>query len=191
MKPSAKTASSARLLSLDETTVGVLEKHRVRQIAERLKAGPLWHDTNLVFTQEDGTAVHPAGFTRWAQRQARAAGVPEYGVHGIRHTWATTALRLNVHPKVVSERLGHSSVKMTLDVYSHALPEMQQEAARTVAGALLRQNRVRARQRDPTGQKETSGSLPGVSWCPRSESNPDPTGRSVRRVPTRGVTSAV
>jgi integrase len=66
-------------------------------------------------------------------RHLQCAGLPRIRLHDLRHTHATLALQAGVHPKVVSERLGHTTVAMTLDIYSHAIPALQQDAAATVA----------------------------------------------------------
>jgi integrase len=67
----------------------------------------------------------------------REAGVPRIRIHDLRHTHASLALSAGIHPKVVQERLGHSAVAMTLDTYSHAIPDLQEEAAATVAGLIF------------------------------------------------------
>ena len=72
-------------------------------------------------------------FRRRFERRARRAGLPPIRFHDLRHTHATLALQAGVHPKVISERLGHSTVAMTLDIYSHAIPALQQDAAATIA----------------------------------------------------------
>jgi integrase len=64
-------------------------------------------------------------------------GLPPLSVHGLRHSWATLALKAGVHPKVVQERLGHSTIGITLDVYSHVLPSMETDAADRVAALIL------------------------------------------------------
>ena len=132
-----KTARSRRCVALDDATVAVLREHRRLQLAERLAWGEAWQDHGLVFCQEDGTPVRPDWFTRWVNRTARKSGVKMIGPHGLRHTWATLALKAGVHVKVVSERLGHASVATTMDIYSHVLPSMQREAARVVTDLIL------------------------------------------------------
>ena len=128
-----KTNKSRRRIGLDAVTVEVLRAHRQRQRQERLLAGPIWQDTGLVFTQEDGSAVHPDRYSRWFTALVRTAGVPKIRLHDVRHTNATLALEAGVHPKVVSERLGHATVGITLDLYSHVSPAIDQAAAETIA----------------------------------------------------------
>ncbi|HEV2590781.1 MAG TPA: site-specific integrase [Gaiellaceae bacterium] len=104
---------------------------------ERALVGDAYADDDLVFAREDGTPLHPDGFADAFQRQAKAAKLPKIRFHDLRHTHATLALSAGVHPKVVSERLGHASVTITLDTYSHAIPAMQETAAELVASLVF------------------------------------------------------
>jgi integrase len=136
-----KTARGRRRLALDSSTILALRAHRKTQAAERLAAGPSWSDTGLVFTHLDGRPLHPEYVRRLFDRQLHRVGLPRIRLHDLRHTHATLALQAGVHPKVVSDRLGHTTV---VDVYSHAIPALQQDAAATIAdllsnGALLQQ----------------------------------------------------
>jgi integrase len=131
-----KTTRGHRQLALDPETIMALRSHRKNQAAERLAAGPAWTTSALVFTRQDGTPLHPEHVRRLFDRHLQRAGLPRIRFHDLRHTHATLALQAGVHPKVVSERLGHTTVAMTLDVYSHAIPAMQQEAATIVADLL-------------------------------------------------------
>jgi integrase len=133
-----KTARGRRRIALDPATCSALRHHRRTQAAERLGAGPSWSDTGLVFTHQDGRPLHPEYVRRLFDRHLQRIGLPRIRLHDLRHTHATLALQAGVHPKVVSERLGHTTVAMTLDVYSHAIPALEQDAATTVA-ALIQQ----------------------------------------------------
>lgn len=128
-----KTGRSVRQIALDAGTVATLRAHRARQLEERLAWGEQWTDTGLVFTREDGTALHPQSLSRSFTRAAQRAEVAPIRFHDLRHTYASLALQGGVHPKVVSERLGHSSIAITLDTYSHVIPAMQADAADVVA----------------------------------------------------------
>ncbi len=128
-----KTARSRRSVSLDHETAASLRAHRKRQLEERVAAGDAWQDQDLVFSDELGSPLHPDRFTRRFRSAAQRAGVPPIRLHDLRHTWATLALTAGVHPKVVSERLGHATTSITLDIYSHVQPELDAEAAGTVA----------------------------------------------------------
>ncbi len=111
----------------------MLRDHRRRQTEERLAAGPAWTDDDLVFCDELGGVLHPDRFTRRFTAAARRAGVKPIRLHDLRHTWATLALQAGIHPKVVSERLGHATTSITLDIYSHVQPELDAHAATAVA----------------------------------------------------------
>lgn len=126
----------ARVIDIDEHTVADLKAHRRRQNKERLAWGELWQDHGLVFTREDGTPVHPQSLVRILKRLARQCEVPEITVHDLRHTHATLGLAAGVPAKVMQERLGHSSVEITLDLYSHTVPGMQAAAARMISNLI-------------------------------------------------------
>jgi integrase len=120
---------------LDPGTVAVLRGQAARQLDEQQDAG--WTETDLVFTNEDGQALHPWVVSRRFRQVVRRAMLPVIRLHDLRHTHATLALRAGIHPKVVSERLGHATVSITLDTYSHAIPAMQEEAAVLIAGLVF------------------------------------------------------
>jgi integrase len=131
-----KSDRSRRRIGLDPDTVRVLGDHKGDQRGDLdlLGGGP----ATLVFTDVDGGPVHPDYVTRRFQRLVRRSGLPMLrGPHDLRHTWASLALAAGVHPKVVSDRLGHSTIAITIDTYSHAIPSLDAEAAVTVAGQLF------------------------------------------------------
>jgi integrase len=111
--------------------------HRVRQLEERLALGTASQDQGLVFCGEDGSPLPPGAVSQRFAVRVRRAGLPNIRLHDLRHTYATLALSAGIHPKVVQERLGHSTVTMTLDLYSHAVPSMEEEAAQKVAALFL------------------------------------------------------
>lgn len=121
----------------DPVTVTALRAHRARQVEERLALGPGWQEHGLIFTWYDGRPIHPERFSKWFEVRAIRSGLPRIRLHDLRHSYATAALAANVSPKVVSERLGHAKVGITLDVYSHVLPSMDEQAALTVARLIL------------------------------------------------------
>jgi integrase len=105
--------------------------------AERLQAGPAWDDTELVFCDQFGHLLSP----EWIVRRGfhpllRKAGLPIIRFHDLRHTAATLMLGRGIHPKVVAEMLGHATVAITLDIYSHVTPDMQREAAKLMTAFL-------------------------------------------------------
>jgi integrase len=132
-----KTPKSRRRIGLSSMAQEALRGHRTRQLEERLAAGPVWRDEDLVFCTPVGGALcgnHLSG--RDFQALLRRAGLLRIRFHDLRHTCATLLLRRGVHPKVVSELLGHSTVTMTLDRYWHVLPDMQQAAMDAMDGLL-------------------------------------------------------
>ena len=124
---------SCRRISLDRGTVAALREQLQRQLDDAQEWGEAWQATGHVFTREDGSPWHPDRITKLFDQAVKAAPVPRIRLHDLRHTWATIALLSGEHLKVVSERVGHKSVKTTLDVYSHVLPDMQEHAAERVA----------------------------------------------------------
>jgi integrase len=132
-----KTGKGRRSVSLDPETVAALRAHRKLQREERLAWGEAWEDTGLVFTQEDGTLIHPHQFSRFFERHVQRSGLPRIRLHDVRHSYATAALAAGIPAKVVSERLGHANVSITLDTYSHVLPALQEDAAHKVARLIL------------------------------------------------------
>ena len=85
----------------------------------------------------DGRPLHPERFSRWFERLAREASLPKIRLHDVRHSYATAALAAGVPAKVVSERLGHANIAITMDIYSHVLPGMDERAASVVARLIL------------------------------------------------------
>jgi integrase len=133
-----KTQRSRRTIYLDAHTVAILREHRQRQRAEQLAAGEDWDSTHdLVFRDELGGPIHPEWYSREFELFIRHAGVPRIRLHDLRHTFATLALKTGVHPKVVSERLGHATVSITLDLYSHVTPAIARDAADVVAATIF------------------------------------------------------
>jgi integrase len=136
-----KTDRSRREVALDAETVTALREHRKRQLEERLAAGDVWqNEAELVFTDAIGRPIHPQSFSEAFKRHVAASGLRRIPLHGLRHTHATIALQAGVHPKVVSDRLGHYSAAFTLDVYSDSIPALQEGAASLVA-SLVRESR--------------------------------------------------
>lgn len=132
-----KTARGRRSIALDASTVSELRRLRRVQTEERLRFGELYEDHGLVACHEDGSLISPRLFAAWFTQRARDAGLPPIRLHDVRHSYATAALAAGVPAKIVSERLGHSSIAITLDTYSHVLPNMQEQAAEQVAQLIL------------------------------------------------------
>jgi len=132
-----KTAKGRRVIALDPGTVEVLKAQAARQLEEQDDWDEGWVETGLVFTAENGAALDPESISRYWRQAVKKSLLPSIRLHDLRHTHATLALQAGIHPKAVSERLGHASVSITLDTYSHAIPAMQEEAAALIAGLVF------------------------------------------------------
>jgi integrase len=117
--------------------VAALREHQARQAAERVVIGPIYQDSGLVFTRPDGSPIHPHLFSDWFKQHVRRAGLPKIRLHDVRHSYASAALAAGIAAKVVSERLGHATIAITMDTYSHVLPGLDERAAETVAQLIL------------------------------------------------------
>ena len=129
-----KTPAGRRTIDLDPGTVDVLKAWRIERSEE--SASVELPDGELVFSTPEGSWVHPGTFSQIFRRRVAKLDVPAISLHDLRHTHATLMLMSGVPVKVVSERLGHSSVAFTMSVYQHVLPGMQAEAAAMFAGLL-------------------------------------------------------
>ena len=127
-----KAAASRRVVTLDEGTVAELRQHRRRQRHADMASGTRGGG-GYVFGDDEGRAISPALIGDAFRRAVARVGVPPISLHGLRHTHATVLMASGTNPKVVSDRLGHSKVAMTLDTYTHVSPAMQAEAARAFA----------------------------------------------------------
>lgn len=121
-----KSARSRRVIVLDTRTAEALERLR-----------PDATPRDFVFRTTDGEPVHPAAVSRRFRDIVDGSSLPRIRLHDLRHTFATLALQAGIHPKIVSERLGHSTIALTLDVYSHALATLQRDAAERVGDLIL------------------------------------------------------
>lgn len=138
LEDTTKSKAGRRSVYLTEEAVRELKAHKRRQAQERLLLGAAYQDKGLVFCQEDGSFLDPRRFTKRFQRFLERAGLPKVRLHDLRHTHASLLLSRGVHPKVVQERLGHSSITMTLDLYSHLAPGMDEQAAATLNGLVAK-----------------------------------------------------
>jgi integrase len=134
-----KTESSIRPITIDDNTVKVLENHRSFLLAEKDANPTMYVDLDLVNCTKIGTPCKPRDLDKVWNRLQFQSGLKRIKFHALRHTHASLLLMINEHPKVVSERLGHSSIQITLDLYSHVSPNMQESAARGL-GKLLFDN---------------------------------------------------
>lgn len=131
-----KTSRSRRVVALPEMAIEPLRRHKEEQALQKLMLGPSYQDTGLVCTEADGRMIVPDHVTRVFPAMLKQAGLPHVRFHDLRHTHATLMLQLGIHPKIVSDRLGHSTINLTMDTYSHVMPQMQEEAARKLNDAL-------------------------------------------------------
>lgn len=127
----SKTSRSRRSMPLPFSLVQALARHKREQAEERLQAGPAYASQDLVFATSEGGPLMPQNlFRRHYRPILKRAGLPKsIRLYDLRHSCATLLLSANENPKVVSERLGHASITLTLDTYSHVLPSMQQAAS--------------------------------------------------------------
>ena len=125
-----KTKNSRRRLLLLGEDVVMLRQYKKWQEQYADELGDLFEHSDLVFTSSYGKPISPTNFSRrYFKPLVVACGIDEnFTFHGLRHTHATLLLKQGVSPKIVQERLGHSSIKVTLDTYSHVVPDMQQQA---------------------------------------------------------------
>ena len=124
-------------MKLSQTALEALKGHLKRQLQEIDQAGDLWRENGLIFASESGEPLNRHYITTHRFKPLlKRAGLPEIRFHDLRHTCATLLLLKNVNPKVVSEMLGHATIAITLDTYSHVLPNMQSEAAAAMEEAL-------------------------------------------------------
>ena len=122
-----KTASSRRVVTLGEVALDKLYERQEHQARER--DWGTWEENGFIFTSRRGSPVSHCSLYRVFIDLTEKAGLPRIRFHDLRHTAATLMLQQGVHPKVVQERLGHSSISMTLDTYSHVLPSLQEDVA--------------------------------------------------------------
>jgi integrase len=132
-----KTKKSRRTIRLTAGAATALEVHISRQLEGMERMGSLYQPGGLVFATTTGTIINPSNLrNRLFKPLLKHAKLRPIRFHDLRHTCATLLLSKDVNPKVVSEMLGHSSVSITLDIYSHLLPDMQEKAARALEDAL-------------------------------------------------------
>lgn len=133
-----KTARSRRRIEIEPRVVAALRRHKARQAEERFTARELWANDGYVFCDEIGRPLDGRTIIRtWFRPLLAKAGLPRVRIHDLRHSYASIALAQGVHPKVVQEALGHSTIAVTLDLYSHVVPSLQRDAARTMGAALF------------------------------------------------------
>jgi integrase len=129
-------SGKSRSVALGTVAGNVLREHRMRQAQEQLLVGDEWRDLGLVFSTEFGDFLSPTTLRLALRRTLTRAGLPTIRLHDLRHSAATLMLTRGVHPKMASEMLGHSTIAITLDLYSHVTANMQRQAADAIDAAL-------------------------------------------------------
>lgn len=123
-----KTEKGKRIIPLPSWAVEALKRHKEKQDKHKAKCGGKYYDHDLVFATSSGKPIHPRNFHRSFKRLLEKAKIQNATIHSLRHTFASRLLELNEHPKVVQELLGHNQISVTLDTYSHILPEIKKKA---------------------------------------------------------------
>ena len=124
-----KSASGRRVIVLGKSTIEKLREYKNNQLKERILLGEKWQNYDLIFPSPIGTPLDPSNVLKEYKDCLKRAGLPNLRFRDLRHSAATLMLQQGVNPKIVSERLGHSDISLTLNTYSHVLPPMQEEAA--------------------------------------------------------------
>ncbi len=124
-----KSPHSRRMIALPPTLTLMLRNYRIEQAKQREMVGKPLAENDFVFAHIDGEPIDPDTVTQAFGNILQKAGLPHLRFHDLRHTHATLMLKAGVHPKIVSERLGHAKISITLDIYSHILPGLQEAAA--------------------------------------------------------------
>jgi integrase len=132
-----KTQKSRRVVALSPSTCQMLQEHRGSQETERLLTGKLLQDSDLVFAQPDGKPLKPDTISHAFALMAKRLGLDGIHLHSCRHSHASLLLKKNTHPAVVMQRLGHSSITVTINTYSHVMPSLQKAAAKDFEDIIL------------------------------------------------------
>ncbi|MEH7417384.1 tyrosine-type recombinase/integrase [Neobacillus drentensis] len=129
LRNAAKTKSSLRSITIPEALIQQLKKERKKCNENKLKHSKVYEDNDLVICTKLGRPVQPSNLIRGFKKDVKKVELPVIRFHDLRHTHATMLISQNINPKIISERLGHARIGITLDIYSHVLPSMQQEVA--------------------------------------------------------------
>jgi len=124
-----KSSHSRRRIALSPSLTLLLREYKAEQEAQRILLGKPLADSDLVFCRPDGKPLDPGVVSHAFAKVLKKAGLPHIRFHDLRHTHASLLLKAGIHPKIVSERLGHANIGITLDTYSHVLPGLQERAA--------------------------------------------------------------
>jgi len=149
-----KTKMSRRSVVIAPFAMEALKQHRIRQLETKSKAGAAWKEHDYVFCTSVGTHLHPdRDVLSQLKLLLKKSELPNIRFHDLRRSAATLLLSLGVHPKVVQEILGHSQISMTMDIYSHVLPNMQQEA-------IMKLNSIISHPKEGREDNDQEGEIP-------------------------------
>jgi integrase len=137
LKSGGKSKNSVRSIAIDGTTLNELKKHQRFINQEKMQLGEQYEDNDLVVCTSKGTLMSPRNLNRTWYRLLDKSELPKIRFHDLRHSHASLLMKLDQHPKIVQERLGHSSIRITLDTYSHIMPNMQHDAAQKLGSMIL------------------------------------------------------
>jgi integrase len=173
-----KTAAGVRAVALDRHTVGLLRKHRRRQIeqrSQRLAAGKIWYDSGYVFVGPDGRPIHPGYVTTRFRLLIQRTDLPPIRLHDLHHGAASLAHEAGADLKTLQELLGHSSIVVTADTYTSVLPLVQRRCAEATAKLVLNAARRTRKKIKGRGRRNRPGT---TKTC-----TPAPTGPATGRKP--------
>ncbi len=137
VQKTAKTDDSARRVPVDAAVIAVLKQHRAKQNEKHLQAGAAWQNNDLVFCTRDGKPLNPSNVLADFYALCDRAGLPKLNIHGLRHSYATLAIKRGDDIKAVSEVLGHRSIDITLRTYHHVGVKEHRAVAATIGAALF------------------------------------------------------
>lgn len=136
LSPQLKTKTSYRTIKIDDDTMDLIKAHKKQQEKDKMKVGPDYGNKDMVCATSIGGYMKPTYLRTVFNRTIKYSGVKRISFHGLRHTHATLLLSDGVHPKIVQERLGHTSIETTLDTYSHITPGIQDLAAKSIGRSM-------------------------------------------------------
>lgn len=137
LQETTKTDGSRRTIAIIEPLVNLFKRMKKRQSEQKLKIGSSYKDLDLVFAHPDGAPIDIDYYSQAFSKLVKRLNLPPVRFHDLRHTHATLLIQQGIHPKVVSERLGHTTISITMDLYSHVMPNMQKEAVQKLDDLLF------------------------------------------------------
>jgi integrase len=137
LRNGTKTKAGIRTIHIPDVLINHLKNERKKILESKLRYRNEYEDNDLVICTKNGKPVQPTNLLRGFKNDVRKIGLPILRFHDLRHTHATILIQQNINAKMIQERLGHSRIGITLDIYSHVLPSMQQEVARKLDEIIL------------------------------------------------------